>query len=184
MFSWIIIYERGQNTDNTTSTRCWRHINYEYGLYACCTVPTRPWGAVRSTPKCTEDTHTRALKKRKKRKNKSMRPTQPPTRPLSPTLLRGPCSSTCFGAPSPHSTFYRAWFMPLYLRANRPKLTALQKARRCTGKVHRRVTHIAQPLIAERVAGPSPPNLRASPPSVPPAHGRQVLIWKCYENKT
>ena len=36
----------------------------------------------------------------------------------------------------------------LYLWANRPKLTALEKAHRCTLQVHRNVTHIAQALRA------------------------------------
>lgn len=42
--------------------------------------------------------------------------------------------------------FYSVWFTALYLWANRPKLTAPEKAHRCTPKVHSNVTHIAQPL--------------------------------------
>lgn len=71
--------------------------------------------------------------------------------PLPP---RGPCSGTCCCTPSPHSTFYRVWFTVLYLWANRPKLTALEKAHRCTLKVHRSVTHIAQPLSAAQSSSP------------------------------
>lgn len=71
--------------------------------------------------------------------------------PLPP---RGPCSSTCFCTPSPDSTLYSVWFTVLYLWASRPKLTALEKAHRCTLKVHHNVTLIAQPLSTAQSSSP------------------------------
>ncbi len=95
-----------------------------------------------------------------------------------PSPPRGPCSSTCFCAPSLHSAFYSVWFTVLYLWANRPKLTALEKAHRCTLKVHHYVTHIAQPLSAAQ--GPSPQTLIVSmvhrctwPPTL-----NMEMLWK------
>lgn len=141
----MIIYEPRRHTDNTTLTRYLKHINYEYELYVGCTLLTRPWGTACSTHGCRVETDTCTKKKKKK------------VCGHTPTPLRGPYSSTCFWAPSPHSTFYSAWFMLLYLWANRPKLTAPQKARRCTPKVHRGVTHTELSLSARR-EGSSPPN--------------------------
>lgn len=99
-----------------------------------------------------------------------------PTRaPLPP---RGPSSSTCFWAPSPDSTCYSVWFTVLYLWANGPKLSARQKAHRCTLKVHHDVTHIAQPLSTAK--GSSPQTLIVSmvhcctwPPTL-----NMEMLWK------
>lgn len=118
------------------TTRYFNHIKYE--LYVYCTVLTRPWGSACSTYSHRMETDTCAKK----------------ICGYTPIPLRGPYSSTCFWAPSPHSTFYSVWFMVLYLWANRPKLTALEKAHRCTLKVHRSVTHIAQPLSAAQNSSP------------------------------
>lgn len=121
--------------DRTTSTRQCNHINYTSQWYVYCTTLSRPRGST-----CSTYSHwTEADTCTKKKKNPCS---------YTPIPLRGPYSSTCFWAPSPHSTFYSVWFMVLYLWANRPKLTALERAHRCTPKVHCSVTHIAQPLSA------------------------------------
>lgn len=62
----------------------------------------------------------------------------------TPPSLREALAAVHAAAPRPCILGFTAWFTVLYLWAKRPKLTALEKAHRCTLQVHRSVTHIAQ----------------------------------------
>lgn len=95
-----------------------------------------------------------------------------------PLLLRGPRSSTCLWTPSLHSVFYSVWFTVLYLWANRPKLTALEKACRCTLQVHHNVTHIAQPLSTTQSSSPKTPIISTVQRCTWPPTLNMEMLWK------
>ena len=96
----------------------------------------------------------------------------------TPIPPRGPFSSTCFWAPSSHSKFYSVWFTVLYLWANRPKLTALEKAHRCILRVHRSVTHIAQPLGTVHSSSPQTLTVSTGRRYTWPPILNMEMLWK------
>lgn len=133
--------------DLTTTTRYFNHINYKCELWWHCQLyvcNALCWLSLEAV----HVLHTVPVWRQTHAGNNTWLHVH------TPLLPRGPCSSTCFCTPSPHSTFYSVWFTVLYLWANRPKLTAPEKAHRCTLKVHHNVTHIAQPLSAAQSSSP------------------------------
>lgn len=165
----MIIYEPRRHADNTTLTRYLKHINYEYELYVGCTLLTRPWGTACSTHGCRVETDTCT-----KKKKKSMWPyPHPSERPLQQYMLLSPIPTFYVL----QCVIYAAVSMSKQAKANSPTESP-QMHTESSPRCH---THIAQPLSAAR---------RLEPPKLSPfprctaAHGRQLLIWKCYENKT
>lgn len=107
-------------------------------------------------------------------KKKSMWPyPHPSERPLQQYMLLSPIPTFYVL----QCVIYAAVSMSKQAKANSPAESP-QMHTESSPRCH---THIAQPLSAAR---------RLEPPKLPPfprcaaAHGRQLLIWKCYENKT
>lgn len=94
-----------------------------------------------------------------------------------PLPSRSPCSSTCFCAPSLHSAFQSVWFTVLSMNKQAKANSPGESSQMHTESSLQCHTHSLASQCCTKLKLSSFPWFTA-------AHGRQLLIWKCYGNKT